>query len=108
MGGSGNSLMTLTREIAGALISGGPPKEERETPMNTIKIKVLRPFYYLGEVLKKGEEIEVGKVFAIDMVSANKAEIVKPAPAPPAFPVQESLIEKVEVEKPKKIKKEEK
>jgi hypothetical protein len=37
-------------------------------------IKVLRPFRYNGETLKPGAKIELPEPFAIEMVTAAKAE----------------------------------
>lgn len=86
--------MALTLETAGALVSGGSLKKEKGVIMETTRIKALRPFYYQGVVLNKGQEIEVGKIFAIDMVTANKAEIVIPIPTIPSkVPLEEKVQE---------------
>lgn len=97
--------MVLTLETAGELVPGAQLKEEKGEFMDTTRIRILRPFYYQGVIIEKGKEIEVGRVFAIDMVSANKAEVVMPGTTPPINAPPE---EKIEVKDTKKSKKEEK
>ena len=89
--------MALTLETAGALVPGGQPKKQKGDFMANVRIKVLRPFYYAGVPLKKGEEIEVSSNFAIDMISNNKAEKA-PMPIPPTSePVKEKVPEEKQV-----------
>jgi hypothetical protein len=91
--------MALTLETAGALVPGGQPKKQKGDFMANVRIKVLRPFYYAGVPLKKGEEIEVSSNFAIDMISNNKAEKA-PDPEPMKQKVTEPVAEKIPEEKP--------
>jgi hypothetical protein len=101
MGIFSDDIMALDLETAGALISGGQPKKQKGDFMANVRIKVLRPFYYAGVPLKKGDEIEVSSNFAIDMISNNKAEKAPiPDPEPVKQKVAEPVAEKVLEEKP--------
>lgn len=59
--------------------------------METWKIKVLRPFYCPGGVLnEKDSIISVGRLTAIEMISANKAvRFIEPKPPDP--PAEETV-----------------
>jgi hypothetical protein len=90
--------MPLTLENAGALVSGGvSPRaiKQEKTDMKaqqtiaqpqTVKVKVVRPFYYQGKAVAKDAIVELPRVFALEKRDAKKALVVeeeKPA-APPA------------------------
>lgn len=91
--------MPLTLENAGALVPGGPSpraiEEEKkamqaqQTPAQpkTLKVKVVRSFYYQGKPIEKDAIVELPRVFAMEMRDAKKATVIEadpPAPAEPA------------------------
>lgn len=91
--------MPLTLENAGALVPGGasPRAIEQEknemkaqqtpAPPATLKVKVVRAFYYQGKAVEKDAIVELPRVFALEMRDARKALVVeeeKPAAAPAA------------------------
>lgn len=70
--------MTLDVETAGALVFGGSLNREREEFMSTIRIRVLRPFYYNKVIMERGTVFEVPRIFALEMISGGKAELIPP------------------------------
>lgn len=69
----------------------------------TRHIKVLRPFFYKGMSLPPGTVLEVDRLFAAEMHSYRKAEIVS---APVVEPIVEIEQEATEADKPRRRKKE--
>ena len=80
--------MPLTLENAGALVPGGvsPRAIEEEqkimqavqqaTQPKTLRVKVLRSFYYQGKPVEKDAIVELPRVFAMEMRDARKALVV--------------------------------
>ena len=56
----------------------------------TLKVKVLRAFYFNGEPIPVSTELKLPRLFAREMVAAGKAEIMEPAAAPKAEPKSDS------------------
>jgi hypothetical protein len=93
----------LTCENSGALVPGGPPARAIEEERNdmkaqqptaqpeTLKVKVLRAFYYKGTPVEKDAIVELPRIFALEMRDAKKAAVIveeeKPA-GPPAAPAK--------------------
>lgn len=81
--------MPLTLENAGALVPGGVSPRAIEQERNamqqqqapaqpkTLRVKVMRPFYYQSEPIEKNAIVELPRVFALEMIAAKKAEAVK-------------------------------
>jgi len=67
--------MVLTIENAGELIPGN--NSNKEVAMQTKKVKVLRAFYFQGKEIKVGEVTELPRVFALEMIAANKCTAVE-------------------------------
>jgi hypothetical protein len=91
--------MPLTLETASALVPGGVSpraiEQERKTTMQvqkkpaapeTLKVRVVRPFYYKGKPVEKDATVELPRVFALEMKDAKKAEVIVEA-VPQAEPV---------------------
>jgi hypothetical protein len=72
--------MVLDLTNAGALIEGYKTKED---VMESWTIKVLRPFFFGGVRKEKDSVISVGRLFAIEMISSNKAVRIIEAPKSP-------------------------
>jgi hypothetical protein len=72
---------------AGSVLVAG--SFQPETQMDTKKVRVLRPFYYRGQVLEKDSVVDLPKVFAAEVCASRKGEAVadEPAPQPRAAPV---------------------
>jgi hypothetical protein len=67
---------------AGAgLVAGGSPATDRME-----RVRVLRPFLIGGERVEVDAEIDVPRRLAIELRTANKAEILATAAAEPAPP----------------------
>lgn len=68
----------LTLENSSALVGGGNSrtgkKEENMQQLQTKTVRVLRNFYYQAKAIEKGTVVTLPKVFAIEMIAANKAE----------------------------------
>jgi hypothetical protein len=81
----------LTLENASALVAGGGILSKEDTMRapaasaqpETLKVKVLRAFYYHGKVIPAKAEVELPSLLARELQAAKKAEIVK-APEPAA------------------------
>ena len=84
--------MPLTLENAGALVPGGvPPRaieeekkmqaQQTQAQPKTLRVKVLRPFYYQGKPVEKDAIVELPRVFAMEMRDARKALVVEVADA---------------------------
>lgn len=101
--------MPLTLENAAALVPGGPSpraiQEERKDMQQTqpraqqpqtLKVKVLRAFYYQGKAVDVNSTVALPRVFALEMAAANKAALVTEAekPAAPASTSAKSAEEK--------------
>jgi len=90
--------MTLDVETAGALVFGGSLNKEREEPM--ITIRVLRPFQYNKVIMEKGTVFEVSRIFALEMISGGKAELIPPEAViqAPDIPEEETIQPEAEAE----------
>jgi len=85
-------MAPLTIENTAALVSGAASKE---AVMQEIKVKILRAFIdHQKKVVRVGDTVTLPKIFALEMIAANKAERVEepvvPAPAAPAPPAKEA------------------
>jgi hypothetical protein len=86
----------LTLENAGALVSGGvsasaiaQERKDMKAPQpgaqpTTLKVRVLRAFYFSGKSIAVKTELELPRLFALEMQAANKVELVKEEAPPPA------------------------
>jgi hypothetical protein len=76
--------MALSVENAGAFLVPGRALSTEETmqALQTKKVRVLRAFTdHTKKVVKVGDTVELPKVFALEMIAANKAAPVEePAP----------------------------
>ena len=61
--------MALTLQNDGAALASGAPM-----PNGTRRVRVLRPFMYGGKPTEVGDELDLPKGLAADMVFGNKAE----------------------------------
>lgn len=68
--------MALTVQNDGAALAAGAP-----IPAGTRRVRVLRPFIFRGEPTKVGDEIDLPRLVAIDVIAGNKAEAVPPKAA---------------------------
>lgn len=66
-------------------------QQQPPAPPKTVKVKVVRPFYYQGKPVEKDAIVELPRVFAMEMRDAKKAELLPEAekPAVPAAPAAE-------------------
>jgi hypothetical protein len=103
--------MPLTIENAGPLVAGGgsPSAANQENAMQqqqkpalpaTLKVKVVRPFYYQGKPIEKDAIVDLPSVFALEMKAAHKAVLV-PAEIP-AAPAAQASASKTDAGKEKK------
>jgi len=83
----------LTTRTAGALVAGSAGGRETEEGIDVIRrnqpanlrVRVDRPFYYLGRVQTAGSEFELPRGFASEMIAVHKATLIDgaaPVPAP--------------------------
>ena len=80
----------LTIENASALVAGGGVSAQKESHViaqkpaqapQTLKVEVLRAFYFEGKVQAKGSEPTLPRVFALEMAAAHKVRVVVEEPA---------------------------
>lgn len=66
-------------------------QQQPPAPPKTVKVKVVRPFYYQGKPVEKDSIVELPRVFAMEMRDAKKAELIPEVetPAAPAAPAEE-------------------
>lgn len=94
--------MPLTLRTAGALVPGGVSPREVEDERKamrvqqepalpeTLKVKVVRAFYYQGKPINKDVIVDLPRVFALEMRDARKATVVEDEEADkPAAPAPE-------------------
>ena len=77
---------------SGAALVGRPGNQG--VLMKTMRVKIVRPFYYDRKVQKSGDIVELPAVFAVEMIAANKAEGIEPEPAPATAPTEEETPKK--------------
>jgi hypothetical protein len=63
------------------LVRGGTAAHAMATTPPPVKVRVLRAFLLQGKRVEIGKEIEISKALAVELVSVNKAEFVRAAPA---------------------------
>lgn len=67
--------MPLTTINSGAALVGR--SHNQGDAMKTMRVKVLRPFYFNRTVQKLGTTVELSVVFALEMIAASKAERIE-------------------------------
>jgi hypothetical protein len=85
----------LTTGNSPALVGGAVPSKETDMKApqpdaqpTTLKVKALRSFYFSGKPIPVNTEVELPRVFALEMHAANKVQILpSPEPVAPSFEV---------------------
>jgi hypothetical protein len=80
----------LDVENASALVPGGgvSPKEndmkaqQPGTQPATLRVEVLRSFYFGGKPIQVKAEVDLPRIFALEMVAAKKAKVIEEVPVP--------------------------
>lgn len=79
--------MPLTTVNSGAALIGRP--SNLGDVMKTMRVKVLRKFYFDRKVQELGSVVELPAVFAVEMIAANKAERIEESAPSASPPVKE-------------------